>query len=334
MKVVFDYHLPFLLAHGGLQTQIGQTMTGVQRAGAEVEPLRWWDETQRADVIHYFGRVPVDFLAAARVKGIRVVQAELLTEQGARSWLRLRCEGLCRMGLRRFRGLRGAFRWDSYQMADAYLANTEWEARLMRDIYGAPAQRVHVVPNGVEEVFLNSRPAPRGPWLVCSATITQRKRVLELAAAAVQARTPLWVIGKPYGPTEGYARRFLEYTAAHPDLLKYEGQLRERSALAAAYRQARGFVLLSTMETRSLAAEEASACECPLMLSDLPWARSVFGDAASYVPRSASQNRTAKLLRRFYEAAPHIKPAPKPVSWSEVGRRLLEIYEGALRTSL
>ena len=40
------------------------------------------------------------------------------------------------------------------------------------------------------------------------------------------------------------------------------------------YREARGFVLLSAMESLSLSALEAAACECPLFLSDLPWARS------------------------------------------------------------
>ncbi len=60
----------------------------------------------------------------------------------------------------------------------------------MVDVFGALPEKTHVVPNGVEDVFLNSQPAQRGPWLVCTATITERKRVLELAQAAVRAETP------------------------------------------------------------------------------------------------------------------------------------------------
>ncbi len=90
------------------------------------------------------------------------------------------------------------FAWDSFRLSDACIANTPWEAELMRNVFGAPGERVHVVPNGVEEVFLNSAPVSRGKWLICSATITVRKRVLELAEAAVLGQTPIWFVGKPY----------------------------------------------------------------------------------------------------------------------------------------
>src|ERR1019366_1317890 len=137
-------------------------------------------------------------------------------------------------------------------------------------LYGTPPGNIHVVPNGVEDAFLNTQPAQRGPWLVCTATITERKRVLELAEAAV----------------------------------RYEGPIQDREKLAQVYREARGFVLLSAMESLSLSALEAAACECPLLLSDLPWARSTFGGHASYCPVSSSTAETAAYLRQFYDAAP------------------------------
>ena len=40
MKVLFDCHLPFMLAHGGMQIQIEQTRAALERLGVEVEPLR------------------------------------------------------------------------------------------------------------------------------------------------------------------------------------------------------------------------------------------------------------------------------------------------------
>lgn len=41
MKILIDHQLPFLLAHGGLQTQIERTKTSLEDAGLEVEYLRW-----------------------------------------------------------------------------------------------------------------------------------------------------------------------------------------------------------------------------------------------------------------------------------------------------
>jgi len=87
--------------------------------------------------------------------------------------------------------------------------------------------------------------------------------VLELAQAAVEAKAPVWIIGKAYSDEEAYAKSFFALAKQHPEYVRYEGPIGDRAKLAAIYRAARGFALLSTMETRSLSAEEAAACECP-----------------------------------------------------------------------
>jgi hypothetical protein len=67
-------------------------------------------------------------------------------------------------------------------------------------------------------------------------------------------------------------------------------------------------------------------------LSDLPWARSTFGEHAGYCPVS-SPERSADFLKKFYDAAPSLKPPPKPATWSDVARRLKNIYERVLNAS-
>ena len=334
MKILFDYHMPFALAHGGLHRQIVQMKAALESAGIEVDYLRWWDAGQHADVIHFVGRPATDYIGFARGRGCKVIVGELLTATGSRSRGRLALQKFSTAALRKI--LPGVFTarmaWDAYRLADACVANTDWEAHLMSYLFGAPPERVHVVPNGVEEVFLDSPPAVRGPWLVCTATLTERKRVLELAESAVLAQTPLWIIGAAYADADPYARKFLALARQHPRVIRYAGAISDRARLAQIYREARGFVLLSTMETRSLAAEEAAACECPLLLGDLPWARSVFGSHAGYCP-IASPGRTAAFLKKFYADAPSFPPPLRPATWNEVGRRLKAIYESALSTS-
>jgi glycosyltransferase involved in cell wall biosynthesis len=334
VKILFDHGSAFLLAHGGFQIQIEQTKSALESAGVAVEPLRWWDASQRGDIIHYFGRPPFGYVAAAQRKGFKVVIAPLLTGMGSRSKFKLRAQRIFISACKKFcpRDAVAAFSWDSFQLADACIALTDWEAHLMSWIFGAAPEKVHIVPNGVEKIFLNSAPERRGEWLVCTATITERKRVVELARAAVQAQTPLWIIGKPYSETEPYAKIFFELQSRHSKILRYEGAVQDRAKLAQIYRQARGFVLLSAMESLSLSALEAAACECPLLLSDLPWARTVFKENATYCP-IASASATAESLRKFYDAAPVLTPPPKPPSWSEVAERLKKIYENLPSTS-
>jgi glycosyltransferase involved in cell wall biosynthesis len=332
MRVLFYHLTPFALAHGGLQTQILQTRDALQKLGVETDFLRWWDQGQAGDILHFFGRIGVSTLQLAQARGMKVVQAELLTEQGSRSRGRLKLQKTIRqiMGLASPQLCRNLFTWDSYRLADACVALTEWEAFLMKELYGAPPERTHIVPNGVEEVFLNSQPAKRGPWLVCTATITERKRVVELAEAAVRASTPLWVIGKPYSESDACMQRFVALAKAHPTVLRYEGPIEDRARLAQVYREARGFVLLSAMESLSLSALEAAACECPLLLSRLPWATTVFRESACYCPVGLLPARTAGFVRQFYDAAPGLKPPPRPLSWLEVAGQLKRLYETLL----
>lgn len=334
MRILFNCQVPFSLAHGGMQVQIARTRDALQKLGVEVDFLRWYDDSQTGDVLHYFGRVPVPWVNLAQQKGMKVVMAELLTEQASRSPTTLSLQKLAFSCARAMlpRSVARFFNWESYRLADACVALTLWEARLMTWLFNAPPEKVHVIPNGVEEVFFQSQKAARGPWLVCTAAVTERKRVLELAEAAVAAKTLLWIIGKPYSDSDAYFQRFLALARTHPQELRYEGAVSDRAQLARIYREARGFVLLSSMESLSLSALEAAACECPLLLSDLPWARTTFKETVRYCP-IAPPSRTAAVLRQFYDDAPNLKSPPKPQTWDEVAQELKKLYEFLARTS-
>jgi glycosyltransferase involved in cell wall biosynthesis len=333
MKILIHGSPPFALAHGGHQIQILRTLAALEANGVQVEPVRWWDENQTGDLIHYFGRMPAEHIRLAHQKNIRVVIGELLTAQGSRSESQLRRQKIISRTVEKFAPANfvAAFNWESYRLADAVIAMTPWEKHLMNYLFGAPLEKIFIVPNGVEEVFLTAPKTPRGQWLACTATITPRKRVLELAQAAVRAQTPLWIIGKAYTESDPYVRQFYALAKQHPQLICTDSPtMSDRAGLAKIYRAARGFVLLSAMETRSLAAEEAAACECPLLLSDLPWARTTFENAATYCPLAKSVEATAQALRKFYDAAPDLPLPPKPPTWNEIGRQLKTIYERIL----
>jgi len=328
MKVIIDHPQPFLLSHGGFQVQIEQTYAALREVGIDAEYLRWWDDRQKADIIHYFGRPSIPYVTLAQSKGIRIVMAELLTGLGSRSAQMLPFQKAAISFARAtLPGIAtGRFAWDVYSKVDALIAGTSWEAHLMSYIFGAPKAKVHVVLNGVEEVFRQSPVMQRGQWLVCTATIAPRKRVLELAQAAVSANTPIWIIGKPYADSDPYAQQFFALARQNPKTIRYEGPVSDRAQLARIYREARGFVLLSTMESLSLSSGEAAACQCPMLLSDLPWARTAYQENASYCPIT-SVSETAACLRRFYDAAPGLNIPPKPPSWTEIGQQFKGIYE-------
>jgi glycosyltransferase involved in cell wall biosynthesis len=333
MKIILENRTPFMLAPGGAQVQIEQTKAALEKLGATVEPLRWWDATQSGDVLHHFARIPTHLQRLAQQKGMKVVMSAFMSGLGARpAWIRF----LQQLTLRAARpvaprSVRDLFGWDSYRLLDAIIALTPYEASLLTRIHNAPPTRVHVIPNGVEDVFLNSQPAARGKWLVCTASIIGMKRVLKLAQMAVRAETPVWIIGKPHSETDDYPKHFIEYARQNSGIVRYEGPINDRGRLAQVYREARGFVLLSEWESLSLSALEAAACGCPLLLSDQPWAREVFRDKATYCPINQALSPSAARLRQFYEAAPRLEPPPKPLSWLEVGQQIMAVYDSIVR---
>jgi glycosyltransferase involved in cell wall biosynthesis len=334
MKILFDHPQPFLLAHGGFQIQIEQTKAGLESIGVDVEYLRWWDDRQHGDIIHYFGRPSSSYIQFARKKNIQVIIAPLLTGLGSRPKSARLFQKLIMLGFETVlpRMILAHFNWDSFRLAGACIALTSWESYLMSEIFRARPEKVHVVPNGVELCFLESAVETRGDWLVCTAAITERKRVFELAQAALKAGTPLWIIGKAYSDSDPYAQQFLALARKNPEVIRYEGAIHDRSELARIYRQARGFVLLSTMESLSLSALEAAACGCPLLLSDLPWARGTFGETASYCPVTCA-SATAPVLRKFYDDCPTLPAPSRPKTWAEIGEQLRNVYEIVLKTS-
>lgn len=335
MKVLLDHPSPFLLAHGGFQIQIEQTKAALESLGVDVEWLRWWDGEQRGDIIHYFGRPAGGYIDLAHKKGIKVVVGELHTGLGSRSARARRLQKAFMTSGQKLLpwSFTARLAWDSYQKADAFIALTAWEAQLMREMFDAPAERVHVIPNGVEQVFFDGPEISRANYLVCTATITERKRVVELAEAALRAQVPLWVVGKPYAQDDPYFLRLLALHRSNPTIVRYEGPVEDRARIAAIYREARGFVLLSTMESLSLSALEATACGCPLLLSDLPWAHSTFKGDASYAPVTAQTDLTAFALRDFHEKAPSLPRPPQPLDWPQVAGQLVEIYRRLASTS-
>ena len=332
MKVLFDHPNPFMLAHGGFQIQIEETKKALEEVGVEVEWLRWWDASQKGDVVHYFGRPSNAYIDFAHQKGLNVVMSELLTGLGSRSSIQRRLQKSLMILSRQL--LPSAFTarmaWDSYQKADAIVALTSWEKQLMVEMFDAPCEKVHVIPNGVEEVFFEKadKLTESGKWLVCTATITERKRVLELSEAAILAKTPVWVIGTPYSKQDPYYLRFLEIVKESEGMVRYEGGISDRQQMAEIYRSARGFVLLSTMESLSLSALEAAASGCPLLLSDLPWARGTFAEHACFCADSSLAVMT-RSLRAFYDL-PHHPISLPPARWRDVATSLRDLYQEIL----
>ena len=191
--------------------------------------------------------------------------------------------------------------------------------------------KVAVIPNAVSAVFMQKstgNPLEKGKYILSVGSMDPRKNWQRLAdaykLAGIEKEVKLVVAGKrdaifnidlPAG--------FSNHTKGHvPD-----------EALASLYQHAALFVYPSLYEGFGIPPLEAMSMGCPVILSDIPVFREVFGDAAHYVnPLSAESIRDGiqrvlsdepyrkELVRKGTERANHY-------SWEESARRLISLID-------
>jgi len=326
--ILLNHGTPFSLAHGGVTNIVHRTHDVLVSQGFNVEYLRWWDPDQKGDVLFHFGRPTVSLVKFAKASGYIVVAEHVMTGLVSRpAWQRAiqkRAIAACRRFLPKY--VSGLFNWDIFDLLDMNFFPSAWDAEVAAHMFDVRPDKSTVLPYGVNDAFLQSKEVAREGFLITTATITPRKRVMELAKACDTAQVPLKVVGKPYAQSDSYFDEFKALEASS-DYVEHIPHIANQSELASLYRRARGFVLISAMETISQSAIEAAACRCPLLLSDMDWAHRSFSDNASYCPITNSTSRTARSIINFYDNAPARPSNWVPPSWSEARQNLSAVFE-------
>lgn len=332
MKVLFDHPNPFLLAHGGFQTQIEQTKKALEDIGVEVEWLRWWDDQQKGDLIHYFGKPDLSYVNFAHLKGYKVVVSLIISGTTAKAALLLKLQKIISRSLIKFKMRRicELTRWESLRRSDAIIFLTKLEAETGKQLWMLEPQITHIIPNGVGQEFIiagQREKKQKGGHLLYVATIRDLKRNAEVALAAGRAKVPIKFLGAPYSQSDPYYTKFLEAVKSAAPFASYLGAASTTKDLINEYQKARGVLLLSKMEGLSLAVLEAGAMGIPVLLSKRPWATRVYGSEVTYA-NIDNKNREADDIQNFWDKAnqsPHIK---KVLSWIDIAIKLKDVYTG------
>ena len=333
MKVLIDHPFPFLLAHGGQQIQIEETKRALESIGIEVDWLRWWDESQSADIIHYFGVPSTSYMDRARAKGLCVVFTHLFSATCNRSDDKLRLQGLITGTLLKTPGwgmIKNQLTWKSFQQAEKIIVGLEAEKTALNFGFNVPVDRISVVPLGLSGPFLGAAPGTRaGKHLITTGTIYEVKRSVELAKIAREAGVPLLFVGKPYSEMAPYWRDF--QSLIDGETIMHLPHVDDRNEMVSLLGSARGFVLFSQFENWCLSAQEAVACGLPILIQDQKWSRERFGAGASYLLTNGSIGENATRMKNFYDNCPQLSaPQITIPSWTDVAKKLAGIYESLL----
>jgi glycosyltransferase involved in cell wall biosynthesis len=138
------------------------------------------------------------------------------------------------------------------QAADAIVAVSELTKQETVALAGVPAERIRVVPNGVDAAFAADGPRAEGDYVLAVATLEPRKNLGRVVEAARGAGVELRVVGaRGWGGVEVDG-----WVGEIPD-----------AELAALYRGARCVLYPSLYEGFGLPVLEAMACGVPVVTS-------------------------------------------------------------------
>jgi glycosyltransferase involved in cell wall biosynthesis len=152
--------------------------------------------------------------------------------------------------------------------ADAIVAVSEFTKAETVELAGVPAERVRVVPNGVDSIFVPDGPRAEGNYVLAVATLEPRKNLGRVVEAARAVGVELRVVGaRGWGGVE---------------VPGWVGEIPD-TGLAALYRGARCLVYPSLYEGFGIPVLEAMACGTPVVTSGGTATEEVAGGAAVLV---------------------------------------------------
>jgi glycosyltransferase involved in cell wall biosynthesis len=152
--------------------------------------------------------------------------------------------------------------------ADAVVAVSEFTKGETVELLEVPAERVRVIPNGVDDVFTADGPRADGDYVLSVATLEPRKNLARVVEAARLAGVELRVVGaRGWGDVEAPG-----WVGEIPD-----------AELARLIRGARCLVYASLYEGFGLPVLEAMACGTPVVTSHGGALEEVAGGAAVLV---------------------------------------------------
>ncbi len=198
--------------------------------------------------------------------------------------------------------------------ADTIIAVSEFSRREVTALVGIPAERIRVVPNGVDGLFTPDGPRADGDYVLAVATLEPRKNLARAVDAASEAGVELRVVGaRGWGGV---------------DVPGWVGEVPD-AQLAALYRGARCVVYPSLYEGFGLPVLEAMACGTPVVTSRETAMEEVAGAAAVLVDpldSSAIAAGIREAVSRRGELVPAGLARAGEFTWDHTADAVVEVW--------
>jgi glycosyltransferase involved in cell wall biosynthesis len=224
-------------------------------------------------------------------------------------------------------------------LSDIILPNSNLEAILLSNMFRIRREKFHVVPNGVDKIFLKAKPDlfiqkyGLENFILFVGRLEQRKNVLTLIEACKNIGVPLVIIGHHSVQEYEYYKLVKQVADSNPDIY-YLGFFPPHSEeLLSAYAAAKVFVLPSWFETPGLSALEAGLAGCNVVITNRGSTTEYFKDLVSYIDPSSSKDVRSKILGALEK--PKTQELRELIlnnyTWEKVAEETLEAYNSIMK---
>lgn len=281
------------ILHGGPNTQLRNTARHLADFGIQVQLFDPWSAfgSNNYDLFHIFAANIGTYHLAREIRalGVPIVVSPIVYSLHSPFYIRsvLRATRV----VQQF----GKGIWTDYALASdmcgwaaGVLPNTGAESELLTQGLGVSAEKIYVIPNGVDERFASADPALFKKKYGLENFILnvghighERKNVLALIQALGRIDHPSVVVGRIIRGKYGEA--CVREAAKHKQILLIDGLDNHSELLASAYAGCDVFVLPSLFETPGIAALEAGLAGAKIVITPHGGTKEYFGEMAEYV---------------------------------------------------
>jgi glycosyltransferase involved in cell wall biosynthesis len=215
------------------------------------------------------------------------------------------------------------------RLAARVIAVSELTKRDLIELYGIPAEKVVVIPNGVDPLFTTDGPRPPGDYALVVGSLQLRKDPeAAIEAVALLGNGDLRIVFA--GPDRG-GRAEAERAAERAGLqgrVEFRGYV-SREELASLYRGAACLIFPSRYEGFGLPALEAMASGTPVVATTAGALPEVAGDAAILVSERDPVALAGGIERALADRDRLVRAGldrARKFTWAETARRTLAVY--------
>ncbi len=339
MNITFATYHSVMLLKGGPRTQILQSQIGLEKLGVHVSLFDMWQELDRSkiDLVHLFGANigTYHFARELHRNNIPFVVSPIFYTRRSNSLV----NAVIKADATLTPLLRGA--WTDYGMirsictwAKLVLPNTTHEAALVHEGFGIAQDKIHVVPNGVEERFYHADPSLfmetygyKDFILNVGHIGPERKNVRRLIEALKEIDYPAVIIGR-IEDSEA-ARDCLAEAKLNPRLQIIEYLPNHTDLLASAYAACDVFVLPGQFETPGIAALEAALAGAKIVATKYGGTTDYFGNHVEYIEPSSVASIRHGILTSLHKKKNNTlrEHILANFTWDKVAEQLKATYE-------